>query len=372
MKSSRTIPFVDLRAQHLSIASEIDDAFASVVAETAFIAGKYAAEFEADFAAYCQARHCVGVANGTDALFLVLKALGIGRGDEVIVPANTFIATSEAVSSTGARVVFADVDPKTYNLDVEQAEARLTPRTRAIIAVHLYGQPAPMEALADLCRRSGVQLVQDCAQAHGATLHGKPLSAFGGPLCFSFYPAKNLGAYGDAGAIVTGDGDLAQACRVRSNHGRSSKHEHAVEGVNSRLDGLQGAVLTVKLRHLESWLERRRAIAATYDRLLEGAGDVVTPWVAEGARHVYHLYVIRTAHRDALRAHLEERGVQTGIHYPIALPNLEAYRHLGHRPEDFPVASRYQSQVLSLPMYPELSGEMAARVASEIRAFFTP
>ncbi len=364
------IPFVDLKAQYRAIAAEIDAAIASVIADTAFIGGKYRDHFEASFAEYCHARHCVGVGNGTDALFLVLKVAGIGRGDEVIVPANSFIATAEPVTLAGARVVFADIDPETYNLDVADVETKLTPKTRAVIAVHLYGQPASLTALAELCRRSGALLIQDCAQAHGATLAGKPLIDYGGALCYSFYPGKNLGAYGDAGAIVTGDDELARACRMIANHGRCAKYDHELEGVNSRLDGLQAAILSVKLRHLEAWTKRRRAIAALYDRLLEDVAEVTTPRVAAGARHVYHLYVIRTRERDALGRHLEERGVRTGIHYPVALPNLKAYRYLEHRPEDFPVASRNQDEVLSLPMYAELTDDMAVQVASEIRSFF--
>ncbi len=363
------IPFVDLKTQYASIATEIDAAIASVIADTAFIGGKYVARFEADFAEFCHARHCVGVANGTDALSLVLKAAGVGRGDEVIVPANTFVATSEAVTMAGAQVVFADVDQETYNLGAEQIEAKLTPRTRAVIPVHLYGQPAILGPIAELCRSRDLLMLQDSAQAHGATLGGKPLIDYGGALTFSFYPGKNLGAYGDGGAIVTGDEDLARACRMIANHGRVSKHDHELEGVNSRLDGLQAAILTVKLRHLAGWTRGRRA-AAAYDRELTGVEEVTTPHVAAGARHVYHLYVIRTAKRDALREHLAGRDVHTGIHYPIALPNLSAYRHLEHRPEDFPVASRYQDELLSLPMFAELGEERAARVAGEIRSFF--
>ncbi len=364
------IPFVDLKAQYRSIAPEIDAAIESVIADTAFVGGKYLAQFEASFAEFCQARHCIGVANGTDALFLALKGAGIGRGDEVIVPANTFVATSEAVTMAGGSVVFADVDPRTYNLDVAEVEAKLTPRTRAVIPVHLYGQPAALEPLAELCRKAGVHFIQDSAQAHGATLDGKPLIDYGGTLCFSFYPGKNLGAYGDGGAIVTNDEDLARRCRMIANHGRFSKYDHELEGVNSRLDGLQSAILNVKLGHLDSWTRGRRAAAAAYDRELANVEQVTTPYVAGGARHVYHLYVIRTADRDALQKHLGERDIHSGIHYPIALPNLTAYQHLGHRPEDFPVASRYQDEILSLPMFAELGEERAAQVAGEIRAFF--
>ncbi|MEW6264259.1 MAG: DegT/DnrJ/EryC1/StrS family aminotransferase [Thermodesulfobacteriota bacterium] len=363
------VPFVDLVAQYQTLAVEIDQAIKRVIADAAFIGGKYAGEFEKNFAAYCGARHCVAVGNGTDALMIVLKGLKIGPGDEVIVPANTFVATSEAVTASGARVVFADVDPETYNLDVSRLEKHITSRTKAVIAVHLYGHPADLAGLGRLADRRGFKIIQDSAQAHGAVIAGRKLIEWGGPLCFSFYPSKNLGAYGDAGAIVTDDEDLAVWCRMYANHGRLAKFDHDLEGVNSRLDGLQGAILNVKIKYLEEWIEKRRGHAALYDSLLKGVPDLITPKTDPDRRHVYHLYVVRTAKREPLRRFLQDRGVATGIHYPLALPNLTAYKHFGHRPEDFPVASRLQDEILSLPMYPELTGAMIEYVAAAIKEF---
>jgi len=363
------IPFVDLKAQYLSISKEIQAALADVIQNTAFIGGKHVKEFEANFAAFCRAKHCVGVGNGTDALFLALKALGIGEGDEVIVPANTFVATSEAVTLTGARAVFVDCDPHTYNIDVTKISEKLSGRTRALIPVHLYGQPADMKSVCRIARDSGLKIIQDCAQAHGAEIDGTPLAAFGDVLCYSFYPGKNLGAYGDAGAVVTDDEGLANRVRMLANHGRLSKYDHEIEGVNSRLDGIQGAILNVKLKYLSLWTEARRQNAARYHELLQDMPFVVTPEVTPGAKHVYHLYVIRTKNRENLQAFLRERGIATGVHYPIALPNLQAYKYLGHSPGDFSVASAYQNEILSLPMYPELTNEMISYVAEAIRTW---
>ena len=365
-----TIPLVDLKAQYAGIRDEIDAAMATVMAEASFIKGPHVARFEQRFAAYCGAAHCVGVGNGTDALVLALRALGIGAGDEVIVPANSFVATAEAVTLAGARVAFADVDPATYNLDATDFACRITERTRAVIPVHLYGQPADLAAIAATARPRKIAIVQDCAQAHGAAIGGRPLSAFGDLLCFSFYPGKNLGAYGDAGAVVGDDPALAERVRMLANHGRRGKFDHEIEGLNSRMDGLQGAVLDVKLAHLAAWTERRIAIADAYDRHLEGMGDLVTPLRRPGATHVFHLYVVATARRDDLRRHLAERGVAAGIHYPTALPLLGAYRHLQHVAEDFPVAAALQHRVLSLPIYPEMTDSQIATVAGAIREFF--
>ena len=363
------IPFVDLKAQYMTIAGEIQESLADVIQNTAFIGGKHVKKFEANFAAFCRTKHCVGVGNGTDALFLAIKALGIGPGDEVIVPANTFVATSEAVTMAGARVVFVDCDPQTYNIDVTKIAARVTKRTKALIPVHLYGQPANMKSVCQVARDYGLKIIQDCAQAHGAEIDGAPLATFGDVLCYSFYPGKNLGAYGDAGAVVMDDDDLADRVRMLANHGRLSKYDHEIEGVNSRLDGIQGAILNVKLRHLALWTEARRQNAVRYHELLQDIPFVVTPEVTPGAKHVYHLYVIRTKNRDTLQAFLRERGIATGVHYPIALPNLKAYKYLGHSPGDFPVASASQNEILSLPMYPELTLEMISYVAEAIRSW---
>ena len=368
--SPSSIPFVDLKAQYDSIKPEIDAAIASVIAETAFIGGPHVAAFEDAFARYCGVSHCVGVANGTDALFVALKALGIGAGDEVITVANSFVATSEAIRMAGAQVVFVDIDPATYNLDVSRLEERITPRTKAIIPVHLYGQPADMAPIAEIARKHGLRIVGDAAQAHGALYRGQPIAQLADITCYSFYPGKNLGAYGDAGALVTNNGDWATAARMFANHGRTKKYDHDLEGVNSRLDGLQAAVLNVKLRHIEEWTERRRQNASRYTEALAGT-SLVTPRELANVRSVYHLYVVRVpgGRREALQEYLKARGINTGIHYPIALPYLNAYRHLQHGPDDFPNARRIADEILSLPMFPELSSEQIGYVAAAAKEF---
>jgi len=361
------VPFVDLQLQYHSIKEEIDQAIANVTEDAAFIGGKYLKRFEEEFADFCRAKCCVGVGNGTDALYVALRALGIGKGDEVITVANSFIATAEAISMTGARVVFVDCDPQTYNIDVQKIPALITTRTRAIVGVHLYGQPANMQMLKNITEAHGLFLVEDAAQAHGAEVNGQRVGTFGHLACFSFYPSKNLGAYGDAGAIVTNNEELAIKCRMIANHGRTEKYDHQFEGVNSRLDGLQAAILSVKLKHLESWTERRRSIAAIYRDLLKDSG-AVTPVEAEGVRHVYHLYVVKVPEREAVQAFLRENGIATGIHYPIALPNLQAYRYLGYKPEDFPIATLYSKEILSLPLYPELTRPQLEYVCSHLKS----
>lgn len=360
------VPFANLKMQYDSIRGEIDAAMAAVIAESAFIGGEYAKAFEEAFAAYCGAKHCIGVGNGTDALYIALRSLGIGPGDEVITAANSFIATSEAITMAGARVVFVDCDLQTCNIDVKKVPDAITPRTKAIIPVHLYGQPADMPALIEIAREKGLFLVEDAAQAHGAEIDGRRVGTFGRLACFSFYPGKNLGAYGDAGAVVTDDEALAVKCRMIANHGRIQKYDHDFEGINSRLDGLQGAILRVKLRHLDDWTTKRRSRAALYDECLRGSG-AVTPVVAPGMTHVYHLYVVRVPDRAAVQAALKEAGIATGIHYPIALPSLAAYRHLGHRLADFPVANRYAGEILSLPMFPEMTDEQVVHVCDVLR-----
>ena len=364
------IPFVDLKAQYQSIKQEIDSAIASVVEETAFIGGPHVKAFEGAFARYCGVDHCVGVANGTDAIFIALRALDIGPGDEVITVANSFVATSEAIRMAGAQVVFVDINPKTYNIDVMKIEEKITPKTKAIIPVHLYGQPADLDPIMAIARRHGLRVIGDAAQAHGAIYKGRPIATVADITCYSFYPGKNLGAYGDAGALVMNNAEWAASARMLANHGRSDKYNHAFEGVNSRLDGLQAAILGVKLRHLESWTEGRRRNARMYSAALAGSG-VVTPTELEDVRAVYHLYVVRVpaGRREALQAHLKEAGIDTGVHYPIALPHLTAYRHLGHKAGDFPEALRASGEILSLPMFAELTEGQIAHVAARIRQF---
>lgn len=364
-----TIPFMDLSAQLEAIRPEIAAAMDAVMAANAYIKGPFVETFEREFADFNGAAQCVGVGNGTDALFLALKAMGIGAGDEVLVPAMTFVATSEAVTMTGARPVFVDVDAATYTINPDLLGDKLTDRTRAVIPVHLYGHPADMATIRDFANRHGLKIVQDAAQAHGATFDGRRLMDFGDCLGFSFYPGKNLGAYGDAGGLVTNDPKLAERARMFANHGRKTKYDHEFEGVNSRMDGLQAAVLSVKLRHLGGWTERRRVLAGGYDKALAGIPGVTTPATAPG--HVYHQYVILADDREALRAHLSTKGISTGVHYPIALPFLEAYAHMGHGVEDFPVSRLMQSKALSLPIFPELKDEQARTVARAVRDFYS-
>jgi dTDP-4-amino-4,6-dideoxygalactose transaminase len=362
-----SIPLVDLKTQYDSIRNDIDGAIAAVLNECAFVGGPFVRQFEQAFADYCGVKHCVGVANGTDALFLAMKALGIGPGDEVITVANTFVATSEAITLAGARPIFVDIDPNTYLIDVDRIEEKITPRTKAIIPVHLYGQPADMEAIRGIARKHGLAIVGDAAQAHGASDGGTPIARLADITCFSFYPGKNLGAYGDGGALVTDDEKWAAAARMFANHGRTINNGHDVEGVNSRLDGLQAAVLSVKLRHLERWTESRRRIAYRYNEALEGC-HVVTPRERRDVRAVYHLYVVRvpSSQRDRLREHLAASGIATGIHYPTALPYLNPYKGLGHTAVDFPESLKASGEILSLPIYPELTDDQIQYIADRV------
>jgi dTDP-4-amino-4,6-dideoxygalactose transaminase len=363
------IKFLDLAAQYRSIQADIDGAIAAVIAESAFIGGRHVAAFEQQFASFAGAAHCVGVGNGTDALEVALEALALPPGSEVIVPGNSFIASAEAVTRTGHRVVFADVEPESYVLDVASVRAKLTPRTKAVVAVHLYGHPCDMDALMAFAREHGLAVIEDCAQAHGAQVRGRRVGGLGDVGCFSFYPGKNLGAYGDAGAITTQREDLAQRCRMIANHGRATKYGHEFEGRNSRLDGLQAAVLSAKLPHLEGWTRRRIDIAERYLSGLHGVGDLVLPVRQPWARAVYHLFVVRSAQRDALKACLAEQGIETGIHYPTALPKLQAYRHLGE-PDAGAFCNRTDSTLLSLPIGEHMELDDAQEVVSAVRTFY--
>jgi dTDP-4-amino-4,6-dideoxygalactose transaminase len=365
-----SVPFVDLKAQYASIKEEVDAAIAAVIRDTAFVGGPFVNAFERAFADYCGIGHCVGLANGTDALFVALKTLGVGPGDEVITAANTFVATSEAIAMAGARVVFVDMNPRTCNIDVDRIEEKITAKTKAIMPVHLYGQPADMDPIRELARKHGLYVVGDAAQAHGATYKGRPISQLADMTCFSFYPGKNLGAYGDAGALVTDNEEWAAKARMFANHGRTKKYDHDFEGINSRLDGLQAAILNVKLRHLDAWTESRRAIADRYNNALTGL-ELLTPTVLDDVRAVYHLYVIRMPNgtREAFQQFLKAGGVNTGIHYPIALPYLNAYRYLNHTEADFPEALKGSREYVSLPMFPELSDEQITSVANRVREF---
>jgi len=363
------IKFLDLQAQYRSIQGEIDEAIADVIQRAAFVGGDDVAAFEREFAAFQGAAHCVGVGNGTDAIEIALEAMRLPPGSEVIVPANSFIASSEAVTRSHLRVVFADVDPGTYTLSPEDVRRRLTSRTSAIVAVHLYGQPCDMGALLAIARERGLRVLEDCAQAHGAEFGSRPVGAQGHVGTFSFYPGKNLGAYGDGGAITTNDAELAKRCRMIANHGRIDKYDHQFEGRNSRLDGLQAAILRVKLRHLDDWVERRNRVARRYLVGLASVGDLVLPTLAEGRRHAFHLFVVRTARRDDLAQHLKAREVQTGIHYPVALPKLAAYAYLNQGGEAT-FANASDRTLLSLPMGEHLDDSSVDAVVSSVRSFF--
>jgi dTDP-4-amino-4,6-dideoxygalactose transaminase len=365
------IPFVDLYAQYLAHRPEIDAAIAGVIRHSAFIGGDVVRDFEQRFAADYGTAHCVSVANGTDAIYIALRMLGIGAGDEVITTAHSWISTSEAVTQAGAQPVFVDVD-EYYLIDASRIEAAITPRTKAIIPVHLYGQAANMSEVMAIATRYGLRVLEDCAQAHYATWEGRRVGTFGDVATFSFYPGKNLGAYGDAGAIITSDEQLARRMRMYANHGALVKHTHMMEGINSRLDGLQAAILTAKLPHIHAWTARRQAVAARYNEWFRGKmPDVDLPRVRDSATHVYHLYVIQADHRAALVEHLAAHGIQTAIHYPTALPFMPAYAHGAARPEHFPRARRNQDRILSLPIYPEMTPEMVDYVANAVLTFTT-
>jgi len=364
------IPFVDLKAQYTSIKHEIDSSIFNVLNEADFIGGKPIRDFEAKFAALYGSQHVIGVANGTDAIYIVLKMLGIGAGDEVITTATSWISTSETISQTGAIPVFVDIDPVTYTIDPLLIEPKITKRTKAIIPVHLYGHVAHITQIKNICEKHNLFLVEDCAQSHFSAENGQLAGRFGIAGTFSFYPGKNLGAYGDAGCIITDDDMLAEKCRMYANHGALKKHEHQIEGINSRLDTIQAAVLGVKSKYILDWTTARIKRATLYTEALRDVKEISLPVVRENTKHTFHLYVIRSKKRDQLKFYLESQGIQTAIHYPTALPNLQAYKYLKYRREDFEVASAYQDEILSLPMYPELDANQINYIADRIRFFF--
>ena len=356
-----SIPLVDLKAQYAALKPEIDTAIARVIANTSFIMGPEVRSFEEAFAAFCGSRFAVGVSSGTAAIELTLRALGIGPGDEVITTPFTFIATAEAISAVGATPVFADIDPLTYTLSPDAAAAAITSRTRALLPVHLYGQPADMPALAALAQQHGLALIEDAAQAHGAEIGGRRVGSLGYPACFSFYPGKNLGAYGDAGAVTTDDPALAERLRKLRDHGRASKYVHDEVGYGHRLDALQAAILAVKLPHLAAANAARRRLASRYDELLCDS-ELVLPAAPPATTPVYHLYVVRTPRRDEVLAALHAAGIEAGVHYPLPLHLQPAYRSLGYAAGAFPVAERSAAEVLSLPLFPEMSEAQQDRV----------
>ena len=363
------IPFVDLKFQYLSIKGEIDVAIQNVINETAFIKGKYVQKFEEEYADAYGVKHVISCANGTDAIYITLKCLGIGQGDEVITVANTWISTSETITQTGAKPVFVDIHPDYYTIDVSKIEEKITQKTKAIIPVHLFGQPAEMNTIVDICERYNLLLVEDCAQAHFAEWKGKRVGTMGVAGTFSFFPGKNLGAYGDAGAIITDDDEFAAKARMFANHGALKKHYHKIEGINSRMDGLQAAILSVKLPYIHEWSQKRLKHGKTYSALLTGFNNIETPKIHPDVKHVFHLYVIRAQRRDELKIFLNEKGISAEIHYPTPLPYLKAYEYLGHKPEDFPVAYRYKDEILSLPLFPELTKTDIKSIINTIRDY---
>ena len=368
------VHFVDLKAQYQSIKHEIDLTIQNVLDNTVFILGENVINFEKSFAEYCGSKYCVGVGSGTDALYFALFASGISADDEVILPVNTFIATAEAVSYCNAKPVFVDIDEKTYNIDVNKIEEKITSKTKAIMPVHLYGQPANMDAILKIARKYNLRVIEDACQAHGAEIlmesnRWERAGSIGNIGCFSFYPGKNLGAYGDGGAAVMNDPEIARIIQLLRNHGSEKRYVHEIVGYCNRLDSLQAAVLNVKLKKLEMWNHKRRDNAALYNTLLQGI-DLTLPHADASIKHVYHLYVVRVKQREELQKYLNSNGIDTGIHYPIPLHLQTAYKYLGHTKGDFPVAEKISNEILSLPMYPELSSSQIQYVADKIKEFY--
>jgi dTDP-4-amino-4,6-dideoxygalactose transaminase len=361
------IPLVDLKAQYLSIKDEIDSTISKCINDANFIKGKVVTEFENKFAGYIGAEHCIGCGNGTDALELILRALEIGRGDEVIVPALSWIATAEAVNNIGAEPVFVDIKPDDYTIDSTKILKAISSKTKAIIPVHLYGCPCDMDLITSIAEKYNLFIVEDCAQAHGAEFKGKKIGSFGIAAAFSFFPSKNLGAFGDSGAVVTNNQKVADYVRMISNHGQlKERHHHQVIGRNSRLDTIQAAVLNVKIKYLDSWNQKRIEAADYYRQILSKIDHICFSDASSDKKHVYHIFSIRTDNRDDLMRKLNEAGVSTGVHYPKPLPFLEAYKYKEHVKNDFPVASEITSELLSLPVFPEIENIQIEKICSEI------
>ncbi len=365
------VPFFELKSQYQQIKPDIDHAIQDVFESGNFIRGEKVAAFENEFAKTIGTRHCIGVGNGTDALFLILNAYGIGAGDEVITPAFSWISSSETISQCGARPVFADIDPDYYTLDPVAVEKKITPRTKAIIVVHLYGQSANMDVLLTLCKKYGLKLIEDCAQSHLSKYKNKIVGSIGDAAAFSFYPTKNLGAYGDAGCITTNDDSIVESIRRFANHGALLKDDHTIEGINSRLDELQAAILSVKLKYLTGWTQDRVGHANQYFEKLKNQENIVLPKIQDNTAHSFHLFVIQSKEREALKLFLEKCGILTAIHYPKALHNLIAYHHLIHPSEEFPASNTLENTVLSLPIYPGLSSQQIEFVCEKIQTFYS-
>lgn len=365
------VPFLDLKAQYLTIKDEIHDAISKVMESTAFAGGPFVAQFEQEFAKFCDCKYAIGVGNGTDALWLSLIALGVGPGDEVITVPNTFIATAEAITYCGATPVFVDVEEKTYTMNPSLLEAAITPKTRAIIPVHLFGQPADMDPIMAIAKERGLYMVEDACQAHGAEYKGRKAGSMGNTGCFSFYPGKNLGAYGEAGAVVTNDETLAEKMRTFRDHGQAKKYYHSMIGWNARMDGIQGAVLSVKMKYISAWNDARRKHAQHYNTLLSTQNNVHIPIEKDYAKHVYHIYAIRVRERERLMASLADKGISTGIHYPVPIHLQKAYSFLGLNKGTFPVAEQSALEFVSLPMFPELTSEQISYTVDAIKSFLS-
>ncbi|MDD5570885.1 MAG: DegT/DnrJ/EryC1/StrS family aminotransferase [Bacteroidales bacterium] len=364
------IPFVDLHIQYLSIKKEIDAAINDVIRNSSFIKGNHVLDFEKAFAKKHDIKHCIGVGNGTDAIYIVLKMLGIGEGDEVITTALSWISTSEAISQTGAKPVFVDIEKDYFTISVLKINEKINSRTKAILPVHLYGQCARIDEIKKICEKNNLFLIEDCAQAHFAEHNKQKAGTSGIASTFSFFPGKNLGAYGDGGAIITNDDELAIKCRMYANHGALEKHKHQIEGINSRLDGIHAAILNVKLKYIDKWNNNRLKNALHYNKLLSGIPEIKIPQIRENAKHIFHIYCIRAEKRDELKNFLLKNKVDAAIHYPTALPLLPAYKRFNFIDSDYPVASGYTQKILSLPMFPELSKKQIEFVASLIKKFY--
>ncbi len=367
---SMNVPFVDLKAQYHSIKDDIDNAIENVISETAYIGGKYVNQFEKQFAQLYGVKHCISCANGTDSLYILMKMLGIGAGDEVITVANSWISSSETISQTGATPVFIDIDPLYLTIDENLIEQKITSRTKAILPVHLQGQMCNMDRLMEIANKYNLPVIEDCAQSHFSSYKGRRAGTIGIAGSFSFYPGKNLGAYGDAGCIITNDDKLAEDCKRYARHGALVKHQHTTEGINSRLDGMQAAILSAKLPYILDWTAKRQANARYYNTILSGIDQLVTPSIRPESEHTFHLYVVRVQQRDELAKYLLSKGIETAIHYPTPLPFLEAYKYLNHTKVQFPISDQYQHQILSLPLYPELTIEMMDYVSNTIKSFY--
>jgi dTDP-4-amino-4,6-dideoxygalactose transaminase len=364
------VPFLDLKAQYETLKAEILAEIQKVLESTAFAGGPFVRGFEDAFAVFCECKQAVGVGNGTDALWAALVALGVGPGDEVITVPNTFIATVEAISFCGAKPVFVDIEQKTYNMDPTLLELAITPRTKAVIPVHLFGHMADMDPIMRVAKQYNLFVIEDASQAHGAEYKSRKAGSIGDIGCFSFYPGKNLGAYGEAGAVVTNNSALAEKVRMFRDHGQSKKYYHDIIGWNARMDGIQGAVLNVKLKYLPGWTEARRTNAALYNKMISTVAGIKTPIESEKAKHVYHIYPILVRNREELITHLDKRGISSGIHYPVPVHLTDAYKFLGHKKGDFPVAEQCADKLVSLPMYPELTKDQIKYVVDSIAEFY--